>query len=265
MVLQKLSFYVLLFSATLLSIRLTEAVRGDVFFPNERLRELMNIINKKTMILFYVSVYTFLMIGCAYYIISSAPCLMNKDFAIQRGKIQSVSLYEKNNVGTRYNIILVDKNGNDNQVEHVFSEALKEGDEVEIAESSQRFLGRIVKTINGKETEYYQSIEDSTGIEKIIVCIYIIFTIVMQTRFLKREKKSMSISKVQLLLLLFWEKGVWIYCVIMAISLFNLVDNKILGVTGAIVFVIYTFSSFFSLMLEGNKVQTENMNKRRES
>ncbi|WP_049728406.1 hypothetical protein [Dorea sp. D27] len=257
MFLQKLLFYVLLFSATLLSIRLTEAVRGDVFFPNERLKELMNLINKKTMILFYVSFYTFFVIGGAYYIISSAPCVMNKDFAIKRGKIQNVSLYEKNNIGTKYNITLLDENGNYNQVEHVFSEALKEGDEVEIAESSQRFLGRIVKTINGKETEYYQSIENSTGIEKIIVCIYIIFTIVMQTRFLKREKKSMSISKVQLLLLQFWEKGVWIYCIIMAISLFNLVDNKIWGITGALVFVIYTFSSFLSLMLEGKNVQNK--------
>lgn len=265
MILQKLLFYFLLFSATLLGIRLTEGVRDDVFFPNERLKELMKIINKKIMILFYVFIYSFAIIGGAFCIISSAPCLMNKDFAIQRGKIQSVSLYEKNNLGTKYNIILVDENGNYNQVEHVFSDSLKEGDEVEIAESSQGFLGRIVKTINGKETEYYQTIEDSTGIEKIIVCIYIIFAIVMQSRFLKREKKSMSISKVQLLLLKFWEKGVWIYCIIMTISLFDLVDNKILGVTGAIVFVIYTFSSFFFLMLDGNKVRNENMNKRRES
>lgn len=254
MVLQKFLFYFLLFSATLLGIRFTEGVRDDLFSPNERLKELMKIINKKIIIVFYVSIYTFFMVGGAFYIIASAPCLMNKDFAIQKGKIQSVSFYEKNNLGTKYNIILVDKNGNYNEVEHVFSDDLKEGDEVEIAESSQRFLGRIVKAVNGKETEYYQSIEDSTGIEKIVVSIYVIFSIVMQTRFLKREKKSMSISKVQLLLLQFWEKGVWIYCIIMMISLFNLIDNKILGVTGAIVFVIYTFSSFFSLMLEGNNV-----------
>ncbi|WP_207669401.1 hypothetical protein [Extibacter muris] len=143
----------------------------------------MKIINKKIMILFYVSIYTFAIIGGAYYIISSVPCLMNKDFAIQRGKIQSVSLYEKNSIGTKYNIILVDENGKYNQVDHVFSDDLKEGD--------------------------------------------------------------------QLLLLQLWEKGVWIYCIIIMISLFNLVDNKILGVIGAIVFLIYTFSSFLSLMLEG--------------
>lgn len=254
MILQKFLFYFLLFSATLLGIRLTEGVRDDIFFPNERLKETMKIINKKKMILFYISIYSYVIIGGAFYIIASAPCLMNKDFEIQKGKIQSVSLYEKNNIGTKYNIILVDESGKDNQVKHVFSENLKVGDEVEIAKSSQRFFGWIVKTINGKETEYYQSIVDNTGIEKIVVGIYIIFNIVMQTRFLKREKKGISISKVQLLLLQFWEKGDWIYCIIMMISLFNLIDNKILGVTGAIVFVIYTFSSFFSLMLEGKNV-----------
>lgn len=92
-------------------------------------------------------------------------------------------MYEKNSIGTKYNIILVDENGKYNQVAHVFSDDLKEGD--------------------------------------------------------------------QLLLLQLWEKGGWIYCIIIMISLFNLVDNKILGVIGAIVFLIYTFSSFLSLMLEG--------------
>lgn len=47
MILQKLLFYFLLFSATLLGIRLTEGVRDDAFFPNERLKELLKIINKK--------------------------------------------------------------------------------------------------------------------------------------------------------------------------------------------------------------------------
>lgn len=209
-----------------------EMVKGakkDIYDPNDALKKNTSIKTRKA--LFFI-IICFFIYTIGFHFILDIPGLVNRDFAIFSGKIQNIEKIEDN----KYNIT-IESDGELIHFENVFSENLSKGNYIEIGCPPNPLYMDIVVKNNNNVTDLYQKYYGSNLLEKICIGIYVVLNFIVQ--FLQIQKVKNTDTTKNNYIYLFWKIGLYLFTVVLTISLINIVNNLCMGILAAVLFSIY--------------------------
>lgn len=209
-----------------------EMVKGakkDIYDPNDALKKNTSTKTRKAI---HFIIICFFIYAIGFHFILDIPRLVNRDFTMFSGKIQNVEKIEDN----KYNIT-IESDGELIHFESVFAENLSEGNYIEIGCPPNPLYMDIVVKNNNSVTDLYQKYYGSNLLEKICIGIYVLVNFIVQ--FLQIQKAKNNVTTQNNNIYLWWKFGLYLFTVVLMISLINIVNNLCIGILAAVLFTIY--------------------------
>ena len=215
----------------------------DIYDPNYVLKKNTSIKTRKVI---YFIVIFFFIYAIGFHIILDILRLVNRDFIIFSGKIQSTEKIEDN----KYSIT-IENEGELMNFDAVYAENLYEGNYIEIGCPPNPLYMDIVVKNNNSITPIYQKYYGSNLLEKICICIYALVNFAVQFLQLQKAKNNNMISRNNIYFL--WKIALYLFTFVLMISLMNIVNNLCIGIFAAFLFTIYNLCYLiFSVEVQKN-------------
>ena len=133
--------------------------------------------------------------------------------------------------------IIIENEGQLMNFDCVYAENLYEGSYIEIGCPPNPLYMDIVVKNNYNVTDIYQKYYGRNLLEKICICIYAVVNFIVQFLQLQKAKNNDTINNNNIYLL--WKIALYLFTVVLMISVINIVNNLCIGIFAAILFTVY--------------------------
>lgn len=226
--------------------KMVKGAEKDIYDPSYVLKKNTSIKARKVI---YFIVIFFFIYAIGFHIILDIPRLANRDFDMFSGKIQNIEKIEDN----QYDII-IENDGQLMNFDSVYAENLYEGNYIEIGCPPNPLYMDIVVKNNYNVTDIYQKYYGRNLLEKICICIYAGVNFIVQFLQLQKAKNNDTINNNNIYLL--WKIALYLFTVVLMISVINIVNNLCIGIFAAVLFTVYNLC-FLIFSISHNKGSRE--------